>query len=91
MNDWKNESEAQRLHWDWFGECRTCKWWTGIRTSWPQGSRPRESFRAKCSNNASDGFDEEVSCDGDCPEWDSYDVDAALYVLEEDEKLKKQV
>ena len=68
--------ESVRLHLDWWGKCRTCKWWLGQRVTMEAGV---------CSNSDSSLHNEETWTEGNCKEWDSFDVDAALVVLGKDQ------
>jgi hypothetical protein len=69
--------ESYRIHLDWWGKCRTCTHWEGPR----EKSAPRT---AKCSSASSDRYGLRSTWDGYCPEWDSFDTDTALQVMEDD-------
>lgn len=76
-------SEAIRLHVDWWGKCRTCKWWDPVdaqreAVSWDE----RGALTGICRGKKSVLFDVMTGPEGDCVEWDSYDVDAAIVVME---------
>jgi len=72
----KGHAESVRIHMDWWGKCRTCKHWSGDRGTMKPGS---------CLNPASDMHEKETWTEGHCKEWDSFDVDAAIEVMAEDD------
>jgi len=74
-----DREESVRLHKDWWKQCRTCRHYTGDRLA--RGLAP-----ARCANEVSPLGGKEVTHCGYCPEWDSFDVDAAIETLEEDER-----
>lgn len=61
-----------RIHYDWLNKCRTCKHWLGDRA---------ETHKGKCGSLSSEFNGQETSTDGHCPEWDTYDLDTAMEVL----------
>jgi hypothetical protein len=75
VNDWRLDSEPVRLHLDWWGQCRTCRYW---QTEEREG---RGSFDGECKSLSSPLRGQTTSTEGECPAWDSYDEDAALEVL----------
>jgi len=70
--------ESKRLHLDWWGQCRTCKHWNSTN------DRPNMG-RFSCFAKESELYLQRTSSSGHCPKWDSFDVDVALDVMEEDE------
>jgi hypothetical protein len=72
------DSEPVRLHKDWWGQCRTCKWWApigGTREGRGALSGFCECRKSRFCHLASARYTE-------CEQWDSYDVDAAIVVME---------
>ena len=76
--DMKHPPEAIRLHLDWWGKCRTCSFWEGDRT---QVKNP-----AWCGNALSALFRSDVHAEGHCKEWDTYDIEAAVALLDNEEE-----
>jgi len=75
----KNESEKElsiRIHYDWMNKCRTCRFW--------DGNRADILFRSKCNQEKSHLFEKETGTETYCDQWDSYDLDTALEVLNGD-------
>jgi len=77
--------ESKWLHTDWWGQCRTCKHWSGQR-----GRRlhlvGEEIYRDRvgtCYSNDSPFYLRHVRRNGYCSEWDSFDLDVAIEVMEE--------
>ena len=68
-----NKAEAARLLVDWWGECRTCRFWSG-----------EIARAAPCTNERSPNHGYPVESDGYCPQWDPKNLDVALRVLELD-------
>ena len=68
--------EYVRWHEDWWGQCRTCRHWQGNRVN---------GLRGYCSH--SDGpLNGTYTCRmGNCPKWDTFDMDAAEVVMQKDE------
>lgn len=73
-----DQAESYRIHLDWWGKCRTCEFWEGNR----ENAQPAT---AKCSCASSDRYGLRSTWDGHCDQWDSFDTDVALQVLEEGE------
>ncbi len=77
-----DEELSQRIHLDWWGQCRTCRFWTGDRRD--------AAGRGLCANPSSPNFSTEPSAgdpvmtgpSGECLKWDSYDLDVALATLD---------
>ncbi len=82
-------NESKRLHLDWWGKCRTCRFWDGADKISPrEGREPMVQIRwepAPCTNPASPLYGQETRTEGHCKKWDSFDVDVAL--LEGDDAL----
>jgi hypothetical protein len=74
-----DKSESKRIHEDWWNKCRTCRFWTGNRETMDPG---------KCSNEKSDMFGQETWTEGHCKKWDTFDIDVALELMEEWNKIK---
>ena len=62
-----------RIHYDWSNKCRTCKFWTGDR---------REVMNGVCENDKSDLYTLQTTTDGHCKEWDTYDYETALEIID---------
>jgi len=37
-----NYEESKRIHLDWWGKCRTCRWWAGPRSEMRLGELAEE-------------------------------------------------
>ena len=85
--DMKHPPEAIRLHLDWWGKCRTCSFWTGPRESRLElpHKLPLENF-GKCTNPKSDLFKGSTWTEGHCKEWDTYDIEAAVALLDNEQE-----
>lgn len=68
--------EKKRLLTDWWGECRTCRHWKSTSDRPNMGEFP-------CLAEASALHLQKTSSSGHCPEWDSFDVDVAIEIMEE--------
>jgi len=68
-----DRKENIRIHWDWFGKCRTCKFWIS--------NTDRTQLEGKCSNQDSPNHLEEVWSEGYCKSWESFDPEMANFVL----------
>jgi hypothetical protein len=78
---------SRRLHMDWWGKCRTCRYWHGTDAgdgSGRMGNQVRWQD-SPCTNPASDRYQEVTTTEGHCSKWDSFDVETALELLQEDE------
>lgn len=73
--------ETKRILMDWWGACRTCKHWGGRRDS-QLGAIPRH-LGGVCHGNKTPHYMEETQRGGGCGEWDPFDADVALEILEE--------
>jgi hypothetical protein len=67
-------AESVRYHLDWWGQCRTCRFWGGPR------AKAAES--GPCLNRASDLFEKPTTTSGECAQWDSFDLNAAIEVMD---------
>lgn len=80
-----SRDESMRLHEDWWGKCRTCRFWHGADEVRPrEGTAPLIHLRwhdARCENPRSPLHSSSMDHNGSCPQWDSFDVDIALEVL----------
>lgn len=70
--------ESRRIHLDWWGKCRTCRWYPGNREE-----RSTHPDPPRCVNEMSPFWFEGVRWSGHCGEWDSFDVDVALEIMEQ--------
>jgi hypothetical protein len=81
-----SKQESVRLHEDWWGKCRTCRFWNGAdKVREREGREPLVSLRwedSPCENPMSPWFGQVTSTEGECSKWDSFDVDTALAVIE---------
>ena len=66
-----DKEESIRLHYDWWGQCRTCIFW----------SSPDRWIAGKCTNKKSVLFEEETWTEGHCEKWDSFDIETAFEFL----------
>jgi len=64
--------------------CRTCRFW---KTSDPE----RFDNNSRCGNINSPLFNENTWTEGQCDYWDSYDIDTALEIIENDEKRFRHI
>lgn len=78
------KDETKRILMDWWGACRTCKHWGGRRAS--QLGAIQRHLGGTCHSDKAPYYMEETQRGGTCSEWDSFDTDAALELLEEHEK-----
>lgn len=69
---------SQHLHIEYWGECLTCRFWTGLRHSAVQQS-------ARCTSADSPLANQLTKSYGYCPKWDSFDIDVAFQVMQADE------
>lgn len=79
-----DKAESYRIHKNWWGKCRTCKWWKGGRASTFVGTT-----NGPCASKKSPLFEAVTTWDGHCPEWDSFDIDIAMQLMEEGEQKKR--
>jgi len=80
-----DKEESYRLHCDWWGKCRTCRFWGGTDQgdgSGSYGNSPRWN-PGPCNNPDSDLYQLETWTEGHCKKWDSFDLKTALEILEE--------
>ena len=63
-----SDEESRRLHTDWFGNCRTCKFWNGE----DNGKHIRWN-PSPCTNHRSPLYGTETWTEGNCQEWVSFD------------------
>ena len=75
------KEEAKRVLTDWWGECRTCKNWSGKRVA-QLGAIPRDLV-GTCYSTASLNYLAHTRRSGYCGEWDAFDTDVAIEVMEE--------
>jgi len=79
------KEERKRILTDWWGECRTCKHWSGRRGS--EIAAIHRDLQGTCYNNKSSLYLRLTMRAGNCLEWDAFDTDVALEVMEESESL----
>ena len=72
--------EKKRILTDWWGECRTCKHWSGNRGS--QITKIHRDLQGTCYSDKSPLYLQLTMRAGNCPEWDAFDTDVALEVME---------
>lgn len=77
----KEESKSKRLHQDWWAQCRTCKFWSSTD---PERGVANPGM---CDNLVSVNYKQETWSSGYCPQWDTFDIETALEILQEDEKF----
>ncbi len=80
-----DKAESIRLHYDWWGKCRTCAFWDGA--DGPRGNQPRWED-SPCTNPRSESFNEITDTDFGCKKWDSFDLDTALELIAEGDKCE---
>ena len=74
-------SEKVRLHLDWWGQCRACKFW--------KDSGKRENLgEHECECKSSDLYRKITTSSGFCKKWDTFDMEAAEIVMNWDRKGK---
>jgi hypothetical protein len=72
-----DHDESKRIHQDYWGQCRTCRWWGGDRASGMEG---------RCTSPRSELSGSLTQRNGYCEnEWDSFDVDVALEIMGEND------
>ena len=74
-----DKAERERIHLDWWGKCRTCRWWNSTN------DRPNMG-EFSCFAEASTLYLQRTTSSGYCTEWDSFDIDTAIEIMQEDEK-----
>lgn len=79
-----NKEDSIRIHSDWWGKCRSCRFWHGT----DEGTHLRWN-PSPCTNPASDMFQQETWTEGHCNKWDSFDEEVAFEILEQDERRIK--
>lgn len=73
-----DKEESKQLHMDWWGKCRTCKFWNGA-----DSGKHRRWLPALYENPESDLHGQETWTEGHCSKWDSFDIETALEMLKE--------
>jgi hypothetical protein len=68
MNKMIKLSERVRYQLDWYGECRTCKFWDCDRGNLTQ---------SPCMNQKSDLYQKVTTSGGDCKHWVNFDEEAS--------------
>lgn len=67
------KSESFRIHLDWFGQCRTCKYWKGNRDTMEDGP---------CDNALSPLYARTLWTSDECSYWDTFDEETACEVID---------
>ena len=80
-----NKEESKRLHIDWWGKCRICRFWQGTNNGDGSGTFGNEVRwnPGPCINPESDLYQQETWTEGHCQKWDSFDIDTAFELLDE--------
>ena len=74
--------ESVRLHLDWTGKCKTCQFWNvPDGTAIVRGSSGTSLAIFECSNVRSAQNGRKMDSEGNCPQWDCFDVDTALEAM----------
>jgi hypothetical protein len=68
-----DRKESIRIHWDWYGYCRTCKFW--------DSHEDRKKLEGRCDYEKSPNYNEEVWSEGYCKCWESFDPGIANFVV----------
>jgi hypothetical protein len=83
-----DKEESKRLHMDWWGKCRTCRFWQGTDAGNGDGSVGNQIRwnPGQCSNPSSDLYGQETWTEGHCNQWDTFDLETAVELLEGNEE-----
>lgn len=73
-----SREESIRIHEDWWGKCRSCRFWHGS----DEPPRHVKWNPAPCTNPDSPLFQQETWTEGHCRKWDSFDIDLAFELME---------
>jgi hypothetical protein len=77
-----DKQESIRLHEDWWGQCRTCRFWEAPEGKGLHGVLTRPNLgEFLCVSPLSKVSGQLTGSDGGCSKWDSFDTDTALEVL----------
>lgn len=80
------KEESLRLHLDWYGKCRTCKFWQGTDELDKEGNVIRAKWDSGlCTHPKSPFYQLNVFTEGYCQEWESFDPEV------ENELFKKEM
>jgi predicted ATP-dependent serine protease len=86
-----SHEESVRLHIDWYGKCRTCKFWNGASEPFKTSSRVHLRWNpSKCENSQSPLFDQVTHTGGHCEKWETFDTPGAEEALRDDPHRKKR-
>ena len=66
---------SARIHYDWYAQCRTCEFWACK-------DRSDVLSKASCDNKKSDMCGVVTTSSGHCKQWDTYDYETALEILD---------
>lgn len=72
--------EAVRVHFDWYGKCRTCKFWCS-----DNGRQVFDQKGWRCDCESSVLYNKETWWDGHCEKWETFYLDAAKEAIKQDE------
>ena len=82
-----NKIEIKRIHFNWWGQCRSCRFWGGEDGLHSNNSIAHRWNPGPCNNPLSPLFREETWTEGYCEKWDAFDLEIALEIMREiDEK-----
>jgi hypothetical protein len=80
-----DKEQSKLIHMDWWGKCRSCRFWGGSdKNNGPRGDIIYRWNPGLCTNEKSDMYQRETWTEGHCPKWDSFDIDTALELMQED-------
>lgn len=68
-----DRDESIRIHWDWYGKCRTCNFW--------DSQEDRKKLEGRCDCKESPAYNEETWSEGHCKCWESFDPEIVKFVL----------
>jgi len=78
-----DKEESIRIHSDWWGKCRSCRFWQGTDNN----TGPIKHLRwnpGLCTQPDSPLFEQETWTEGHCEKWDSFDIETAFEIMQED-------
>lgn len=83
-----SKEDSILIHEDWWGKCRSCRFWNGKDAKNFAGRITPRWEPAKCENPASELYQQETWTEGHCPKWDSFDIETAFELMEEWNKIR---
>lgn len=89
-----DKEQSKLIHIEWWGKCRSCRFWGGTDAGDGSGSLRNQARwnPGPCTNEASDMYQKETWTEGHCSKWDSFDIETAFELMDENEreiKLRK--